>query len=1062
MLKILKSIIAFSLKRKYFILFATLALLVGGIITFKNMPIEAFPDVTNTEITIITQWPGRSAEEIEKFITIPIEISMNPVQKKISLRSTSIFGLSYIKLVFEDKVTNDQARIQVNDLISNADLPLGITPSIQPPTGPTGEIYRYTLRSKTRDTRELKTLQDWVVDRQLRSVPGVADVVSFGGETKAYEIQVDPGKLSNLGITPLDVYNAVTKSNINIGGDVININNQSYVVRGIGLLNDINEIKNIIVQNVNGIPVLVKDIADVEISNLPRLGHVGRTDAIDSAGKRIITNEDDVVEAIVLMRKGENPSQVMKALKEKVQKVNDQILPQDTKIVPYYDREDLIHFATGTVLHNLIEGILLVTLIVSLFMFNWRTTLIVSIVIPLSLLFAFICLQLMGMSANLLSLGAIDFGIIIDGAVVMVEGLFVILDQKAKLVGMDRFNKLTKLGIIKNKGAELGKAIFFSKLIIIAALLPIFSFQKVEGKLFSPLAYTLGFALLGALIITLTLVPVLISMLLRKNIREKHNPIVNFITGFMLRGFAFTTRHKRTSIIISFIIIAAGLFSFKFLGSEFLPELDEGSIWLRVQLPYSISLDKSVEVAKQVREKMIAFPQVKNIVSQTGRPDDGTDVAGFYNNEFDVILYPEDSWKPHITKEELIDSMNKKLSVIPGAELNFSQPITDNIEEAVSGVKGSICVKIFGDSLDYMENKATDVYNVLKDVKGIEDLGVIKNIGQPELDIDLDQQKMALYGVATADANAVIEMAIGGKAATQLYEGIRKFDIRLRIPEEYRKSENDIGNLMVPTQSGSKVPVKEIANITTKTGPCLIFRDANERYSAVKFSVRGRDMGSAIKEAQQKINERVTLKNGYSMIWQGDFENQQRATKRLQQVVPISLLLIFLLLFSMFGNFKDAGLVFLNVPFAIVGGIAALFITGTNFSISAGIGFIALFGICILFGVLLITEFKHNLEIQKRGHQQSVYSAIRAGVNSRVRPVIMTALMAAIGLLPAAISHGIGSESSRPLARVVIGGIICAMFFSLLIFPHFFARAYRKFDLQHQDDNGDDLKDSSV
>jgi len=1062
MLKILKSIIAFSLKRKYFILFATLALLVGGIITFKNMPIEAFPDVTNTEITIITQWPGRSAEEIEKFITIPIEISMNPVQKKISLRSTSIFGLSYIKLVFEDKVTNDQARIQVNDLISNADLPPGITPSIQPPTGPTGEIYRYTLRSKTRDTRELKTLQDWVVDRQLRSVPGVADVVSFGGETKAYEIQVDPGKLSNLGITPLDAYNAVTKSNINIGGDVININNQSYVVRGIGLLNDINEIKNIIVQNVNGIPVLVKDIADVEISNLPRLGHVGRTDAIDSAGKRIITNEDDVVEAIVLMRKGENPSQVMKALKEKVQKVNDQILPQDTKIVPYYDREDLIHFATGTVLHNLIEGILLLTLIVSLFMFNWRTTLIVSIVIPLSLLFAFICLQLMGMSANLLSLGAIDFGIIIDGAVVMVEGLFVILDQKAKLVGMDRFNKLTKLGIIKNKGAELGKAIFFSKLIIIAALLPIFSFQKVEGKLFSPLAYTLGFALLGALIITLTLVPVLISMLLRKNIREKHNPIVQFITGFMLRGFAFTTRHKRTSIAISFIIIAAGLFSFKFLGSEFLPELDEGSIWLRVQLPYSISLDKSVEVAKQVREKMIAFPQVKNIVSQTGRPDDGTDVAGFYNNEFDVILYPEDSWKPHITKEELIDSMNKKLSVIPGAELNFSQPITDNIEEAVSGVKGSICVKIFGDSLDYMENKATDVYNVLKDVKGIEDLGVIKNIGQPELDIDLDQQKMALYGVATADANAVIEMAIGGKAATQLYEGIRKFDIRLRIPEEYRKSENDIGNLMVPTQSGSKVPVKEIANITTKTGTCLIFRDANERYSAVKFSVRGRDMGSAIKEAQQKINERVTLKNGYSMIWQGDFENQQRATKRLQQVVPISLLLIFLLLFSMFGNFKDAGLVFLNVPFAIVGGIAALFITGTNFSISAGIGFIALFGICILFGVLLITEFKHNLEMQKRGHQESIYSAIKSGVNARVRPVIMTALMAAIGLLPAAISHGIGSESSRPLARVVIGGIICAMFFSLLIFPHFFARAYRKFDPQHQDDNGDDLKDSTV
>lgn len=1058
MLKIIKSIIAFSLKRKYFILFVTLVLLVIGIITFKNMPIEAFPDVTNTEITIITQWPGRSAEEIEKFITIPIEISMNPVQRKTSLRSTSIFGLSYIKLVFEDNVTSDQARIQVNDLISNADLPPGIQPSIQPPTGPTGEIYRYTLRSKTRDSRELKTLQDWVIDRQLRSVPGVADVVSFGGKTKAYEIQVDPGKLSNLGITPLDVYNAVTKSNINIGGDVININSQAYVVRGIGLLNDINEIKNIIVQNVNGIPVLVKDIADVQISNLPRLGHVGRTDGIDSAGVRTITNEDDVVEAIVLMRKGENPGDVTKALKEKIQKLNDQVLPPDTKMVSYYDREDLIHYATGTVLHNLVEGILLVTLIVSLFMFNWRTTLIVSIVIPLSLLFSFICLRLMGMSANLLSLGAIDFGIIIDGAVVMVEGIFVILDQKARGVGMERFNKLSKLGIIKNKGAELGKAIFFSKLIIIAALLPIFSFQKVEGKLFSPLAYTLGFALLGALIITLTLVPVLISMLMRKNIHEKHNPVVNGLTKFMLNGFSFTTRHKRSSIAISILVIAIGLFSFRFLGTEFLPELDEGAIWLRVQLPYSVSLDKSVEVAQQVRQKMIQFPQVKNIVSQTGRPDDGTDVAGFYNNEFDVILYPEDSWKPRISKEKLIDSMNKKLSVIPGAELNFSQPITDNIEEAVSGVKGSICVKIFGDSLNYMEGKANEVYDVLKGVRGIEDLGVIRNIGQPELDIDLDQTKMALYGVATADANAVIEMAIGGKAASQLYEGIRKFDIRLRIPEEYRKSENDIGNLMVPTQSGSKVPVKEIANISTKTGPCLIFRDANERYSAVKFSVRGRDMGSAIEEAQGKIDKTIKMKSGYSMVWQGDFENQQRATERLKQVVPISLLLIFLLLFTMFGNFKDSGLVFLNVPFAIVGGIAALLITGTNFSISAGIGFIALFGICILFGVLLITEFKHNLEGVKKGHHSSLYQAIHTGVKSKVRPVMMTALMAAIGLLPAAISHGIGSESSRPLARVVIGGIICAMFFSILIFPHFFARAYRKLDPKHRDDNEKEME----
>jgi len=504
---------------------------------------------------------------------------------------------------------------------------------------------------------------------------------------------------------------------------------------------------------------------------------------------------------------------------------------------------------------------------------------------------------------------------------------------------------------------------------------------------------------------------------------------------------------------ISIIIMVAGLFSFKFLGSEFLPELNEGSIWLRVQTPYSISLEKSVEVSQQVRKKLMEFPQVKYAVSQTGRPDDGTDVAGFYNNEFSVMLYPENEWNPKISKDELIKQMNDKLSVIPGADLNFSQPIMDNVEEAVSGVKGSICVKIYGDSLNYMEDKVNEVYNILKNVKGITDLGVIHNIGQPELDVNLDQQKMALYGVATADANAVVAMAIGGQAASTLYEGARTFDIRIRLPEEFRKTPDDIGNLLVPTQSGSRVPIKELATITQRTGPCLIFRDDNERYSALKFSVRDRDMGSTIAEAQKKVKEKVHLKHGYTMAWQGDFENQQRATKRLAQVVPISLLLIFRLLFTMFGNFKDALLVFLNVPFAIVGGIFALFITGTNFSISAGIGFIALFGICIQDGVLLISVFKQNLE-KIKGGQNSLYSSIKLGVNSRIRPVMMTAMMAAIGLLPAAVSHGIGSESSRPLARVVIGGILCAMVFSLWVFPLIYAWAYRNFDKRHIDPNG--------
>ncbi len=1054
--KMLKGILAFSLKNKYFIFFATALLVLYGFITFKDMPIEAFPDVTNTEITIITQWPGRSAEEVEKFVTIPIEIAMNPVQKKTSLRSTSIFGLSVVKLIFDDDVQDTYARNQVNNLLPNASLPDNISPQVQPPTGPTGEVYRYTLESTFRDPRELKTLQDWVVDRELRSVPGVADVVSFGGMVKTYEIQVNPQKLADLGITPLDVYNAVSKSNTNIGGDIIKKNSQAYVVRGIGLLNDINEIKNIFVENNNGVPVLVKDIADVEISNMPRLGEVGRTDAIDTSGHRKLTDNPDAVEAIVLMRKGENPNAVIKGIKAEIQKLNDRILPADTKIKPYYNREDLINYATHTVLHNLVEGILLVTLIVSLFMFNWRTTLIVSIIIPLSLLFAFICLHLMGMSANLLSLGAIDFGIIIDGAVVMVEGLFVLLDQEGEgRQEWTSFNRLSKLGMIKKKGAELGKAIFFTKVIIITALLPIFSFQKVEGKMFSPLAYTLGFALLGALIFTLTLVPVLVSVLLRKNVREKHNPFVHFITARVMQGFRFVFRNKKASIVVAALVVAAGFYSFRFLGSEFLPELNEGSIWVRATLPYSISLDTSVAKANQMRIIMMQFPQVERVMSQTGRPDDGTDVAGFYNNEFGVTLYPEEEWKPKISKEELIDRMNKALSVVPGADLNFSQPIMDNVEEAVSGVKGSICVKIYGDSLDYMEDRSDKVYNILKTISGIEDLGVIRNIGQPELDIDLDQEKMGLYGVSTADANAVIEMAIGGKAVTQLYEGIRKFDIRIRFPENFRETDADIGNLLVPTQSGSKVPIHEIANITQKTGPCLIFRDDNRRYSAIKFSVRGRDMGSTIAEAQEKVNEdRYILKKGYSMVWQGDFENQQRASKRLSEVVPISLLLIFLLLFAMFGNLKDAGLVFLNVPFAVVGGVLALLITGTNFSISAGIGFIALFGICILQGVLLISAFKHNLE-QIKGTESPLYTSIKIGVNELIRPVLMTALMATIGLMPAALSMGIGSESSRPLARVIIGGLLCATVFSLLIFPLLFFWSYRKVDRRNQVESGE-------
>jgi len=984
MQKVIKSIISFSLKNKLFIGFATIALIIWGIIAFKDIPIEAFPDVTNTQITIITQWPGRSAEEVEKFVTVPIEIAMNPVQKKTSVRSTTVFGLSVVKVIFDDGVDDAFARQQVNNLLRDVEVPDGADPDVQPPTGPTGEIFRYTLESKTKTVKELKTLQDWVIERRLLNVPGVGDVVSFGGEVKTYEITVNPQKLASYNITPLDVYSAISKSNINVGGDVIVDNSQAYVVRGIGLLNNAEEIGNIIVDNINNTPILVKDIAQVDISSLPRLGQVGRD------------KQNDVVEGIIVMRKGENPSEVIKRVQERITYLNDKVLPPDVKINTFYNRSDLIEFATHTVLHNMLEGIIFVTVIVFLFMADWRTTVIVAIVIPLALLFAFICLTLKGMSANLLSMGAIDFGIIIDGAVVMVEGIFVLLDEKSHKIGMERFNKLSKLGIIKNTGGELGKAIFFSKLIIIAGLLPIFSFEKVEGKMFSPLAWTLGFALLGALVLTLTLIPLLSSILLRKNVREKHNIFVEGITNGVMKLFSWTYNHKRVTMLVATATVVVGLFMFKFLGSEFLPELDEGAIYIRATCPLSVSLDESKVLANKMRRIILAFPEVKQVMSQTGRPNDGTDATGFYNIEFHVDIYPKKQWKSGLSKEELIDQMQKKLAVYPGINLNFSQPIMDNVEEAVSGVKGSLCVKIYGDSLTYTEAKANQVYDIMKHIEGVEDLGVIRNIGQPEMRIELDENKMALYGVTTADANAIIEMAIGGKAVTQIYEGERKFQLRLRYEEQYRNTAESISNLMVPTIRGARVPIKNIATIRTLTGPSIIFRDDNRRYTAVKFSIRGRDMGSVIAEAQDKVDKDVKLDKGYEMQWAGDFENQQRATKRLTEVVPISLGIIFLILFVMFGNVKDAGMVLLNVPFAIIGGIAALLISGTNFSISAGIGFIALFGICIQNGVILISVFKNNMQKVKRHefNKHSLEVAIRDGVRTRVRPVVMTALMA--------------------------------------------------------------------
>ncbi|NML38627.1 efflux RND transporter permease subunit [Chitinophaga sp. G-6-1-13] len=1030
--RFIKQILAFSLKNKYFIFFAAGVMAIAGYLSFKQIGVDAFPDVTNTTVTIITQWQGRSAEEVEKFVTRPIEIAMNRAQKKTHIRSSSLFGLSVVKVIFDDDVDDTFARQQINNNIASANLPEGVDPEIEPPYGPTGEIYRYTLESSKLNIEQLKTLQDWVVERNLLAVPGVADIVSFGGEVKIYQVTMNPDKAVQYGITAQEMFQALSKSNINVGGDVIVKNAQAYVVRGIGVLNNVEEIKNVIVDHIGGTPILVKDVADVSVAALPRLGQVGRD------------RDNDMVEGIVVMRKGENPANVIVELKKKIEELNTRILPDDVKIKTFYNREDLIDFSTHTVLHNMIEGIIFVTVIVFIFMADWRTTVIVAVVIPLALLFAFICLKLKGMSANLLSMGAIDFGIIIDGAVVMMEGIFVVLDRKAHQVGMERFNRLSKLGMIRKACMENGKGIFFAKLIIITGLLPIFTFEKVEGKMFSPLAWTLGFALLGALILTFTLVPAMASVLLRKNVREKENFFLKFVNRTTSRLFNYTFHHRRLVFTFSMIVLIIGLYCFRFLGTEFLPQLNEGAIYIRATGPLSTSLEESVRVANEMRKKILVFPEVKQVMSQTGRPNDGTDATGFYNIEFHVDIYPQDEWKSGISKEELIRRMNARLDGTPGVTLNFSQPIMDNVEEAVSGVKGSIVVKLFGDDFKTVEKHEEQIEKILKTVKGIEDLGIMRNIGQPELRINLNQQKMALYGVTTEDANSVIEMAIGGKAATKIYEGERNFDLRIRYPEGFREDEVAIGNLSIPTLRGNKIPLKEIADISHIIGPSMIYRDKHQRYGAIKFSVRGRDLGSTIAEARRKVDEQVTLPKNYFLEWAGDFENQQRATKRLTQVVPISLFLIFLFLFILFGRMKDALLVLNNVPFAIIGGIFSLWLTGINFSISAGIGFIALFGICVQNGVILLTKFKTNIRGMHQYSDSLLAQAIHDGVESRIRPVIMTAMMAAIGLLPAAMSHGIGSETARPLARVVIGGLITDTLFNLFIFPIVFYWVYRR------------------
>jgi len=1086
--KFIKNIIAFSLQNYVLVLFMTVILFVAGIISYINTPIEAYPDVTNTRVRIITQWQGRSAEEVEKFVTLPVMRAMNTIPRKTDVRSTSLFGLSVVTVIFEDGVDDFFAQQYASNRMQDLDLPEGADASIEPPSGATGEIYRYVLKSDL-PIREVSAINEWVVERELLSVPGVADIVTFGGEEKIFEIKVNPAELANYGLSPLEVYEAVSNSNINVGGDMIQKGSQAFVVRGIGLLESIEDIENILIDVRGSTPIRVKQVATVGVSSKPRMGQVGIWKAPPSPPKggdvsnlqdKLSHSENaqpltsppsgglggaDIVQGIVIMLRGQNPGEVIKNLKEKIDELNDRILPENVRIEPFLDRTTLVDATVKTVVRNMLEGILLVSLIVFLFLYNWRTTLIVSTVIPLSFLFAIIMLRIQGMPANLISMGALDFGLLLEGTVVIVEVIFVALEKLSRKTGVN-FSKIARGGAIKNSAGSVAPHIFFAMLILIVALFPIFSFQKVEGKMFSPLAFTLGYALLGSLILSLTYVPVMCKLLIKfkaplnppsggdftsdrqaspplrgdlGGLGESSTIISRFLINSLYKTYELATRYRQGVIVGFLVLLAVCGLRFAFWGTEFIPQMNEGAIYIRATLPNSIHLDESVRITKEMKQKLKNFDEVEFILSQTGRPNDGTDPTGFFNIEFHVQLKDEKQWNRRIKKDNLIKEMEQTLDVYPGIIFGFSQPIQDNVEEYVAGVKSSLVIKIFGDDLFQLENLADQTAAAIKDVRGVEEVNVFRSIGLPELQIKLEESRMALYGVSMADAQAVIEMAIGGKAATKFYEGERTFDVMLRFQKEHRDNEDKIGNILIPTMDKKYVPLKEIADITFITGPTFIYREGSSRYIGVGFSIRDRDLGSTIAEAQKRVSENVQLQAGNKIVWAGEFESQQRATKRLMMIVPAVILLIMFLLYMNFGNVKDTLIAVSAIPYAFIGGFISLWVTGTVFGISAGIGFIILFGIVSIDSILLISIMKHTMQ-----KTSNLRLAIDEAVSQRVRPVLMIALMGSMGLFPAALSTGMGSEVQKPLAIMIVGGILICMILSFTVLPQVFYFAYRR------------------
>jgi heavy metal efflux system protein len=1034
----IRILVDFALNNRVLIVLVTGLLLLWGAISFHNLPVEAYPDVANNYVQVITQWPGRAAEEVEQQVTIPLEIVMNGIPHLDHLRSVSIFGLSSLNLIFDDESLNDWNRQKVLERLSQVDLPAGLQPRIGSDYSPVGQIYWYTLTSRNPgvDLMAVKSLQDWTLEKQFKSVANVVDVVSFGGLTREYQVRVDPEKLVAYGLNISQIEQQLANNNVNAGGSFVEAGMQQINVRALGLMRDVHDIEETVVRTRNGTPVRIKDIATVVQGPRIRLGKTGK--AVHREDGKVV-DDDDTVEGIVLLRKGADSDSTLEAIHAKVNELNQHVLPAGVKIVPHLDRSNLLRYTTHTVLHNLTEGILLVALVLFLFLGSARGAFIVALTIPFALLFASICLDLNRIPANLLSLGALDFGMVVEGAVVMVENIIRYLSHQDEASG-------PAIRSIRDAAHEVQRPVFYSIGIIITAYIPIFTLQRVEGRLFKPMAWTVSFALLGALIFAMLIAPVLCSFLFARRVGEWRNPM---LTG-MTNGYHWVVRRAIRLRWVT-VGIAAGAFGLSvwlmmsgIIGSEFLPHLDEGAIWARATLAPSTGPASGIASMDRARVLMASFPEVTEVVSQVGRPDDGTDTTGFFNTEYFIDLKPKQQWRPVFrqNKDELIAAMDRELEKIPGALWNFSQPIADNMEEAVSGVKGQLAIKIYGDDLKTLEARGSEIVSVMRSIRGIADLGLFRVIGQPNLEFQVDRRKAARYGLNVADVQDAVETAVGGKAVSQVLQNEQRYDLVVRYAPPYRSTRETIENIRLVAPSGERVSLAQLCDVQVLDGASEIYREGNSRYVAIKYSVQGRDLGSTVEEAIAKVTAQVKLPSGYTIDWAGEYESARRSQKRLMIVGPVTLLAICMILYAMFSSAKWVLLIVANVAMAPIGGLLALLVTGTHFSVSSGVGFLALFGVSVQTGVIML-EYINQL----RARGESIVDAAVNGSVRRLRPIMMTMLVASLGLLPAALSRGIGSDSQRPFAIVIVGGLVAALVLGVFLLPTLYVWVARDEDV---------------